>query len=171
MELCVDDIVEIIRSLDQNQAHGHDEISIRMKKLCASSISKPLHLIFRNCLETETFPNVCIKANVISVHKKGDKELVTNYQPVSLVPICGKVFGKMIFNSLFVYLNNNNNNNNNINNNSLLNSSNQSGYRPGDSCLHQLISIIYDIYKAFDANPSLEVRGVFLDLSKAFDKV
>ena len=47
---CIDDIVKIIRSFDQNKAHGHDEISIRMRKLCASSISKPLHLIFRNCL-------------------------------------------------------------------------------------------------------------------------
>ena len=57
-----------------------------------------------------------------------------------------------------------------LNNNNLLNS-NQSGFRPGDSCVHQLVSITHDIYKTFDANPSLEVRGVFLDLSKAFDKV
>ena len=76
------------------------------------------------------------------------------------MPICGKVFENIIFNSLFVYLNYNN----------LLNS-NQSGFRPGNSCVNQLISITHDIYKAFDANPSLEVRGVFLDLSKAFDKV
>ena len=47
----------------------------------------------------------------------------------------------------------------------------QSGFRPGDSCVHQLISIVHDIYNAFDANPSLEVRGVFLDISKAFDRV
>ena len=38
----------------------------------------------------------------------------------------------------------------------------QSGFRPGDSCVHQLMSIVHDIYNAFDANPSLEVRGVFL---------
>ena len=56
MGFCVDDIVKIIRSLDQNKAHGHDEISIRMAKLCASSISKLFQLIFRNCLETESFP-------------------------------------------------------------------------------------------------------------------
>ena len=54
--------------------------------------------------------------------------------------------------------------------NNLLNG-NQSGFRPGDSCIHQLLSITHKIYKAFDANLSLEVRGVFLDLSKAFDKV
>ena len=47
----------------------------------------------------------------------------------------------------------------------------QSGFRPNDSYINQLISITHNIYRAFDANPSLEVRGVFLDLSKAFDKV
>ena len=39
LEFYVDDIVKIIRSLDQKKAHGHDEISVRMKKLCASSIT------------------------------------------------------------------------------------------------------------------------------------
>ena len=101
LEFCVDDIVKIIRSLDQNKAHGHDEISVRMIKLCASSISKPLHLIFRNCLETETFLKEWKKGNIISVHKKGDKRLIKNYRPVSLFPICGKGFEKIIFNSLF----------------------------------------------------------------------
>ena len=47
----------------------------------------------------------------------------------------------------------------------------QSGFRFGNSCVHQVISIVHDIYNAFDANPSLEVRGVFLDISKAFNMV
>ena len=49
--------------------------------------------------------------------------------------------------------------------------SNQSGFWPGNSCVHQLLSISHEIYKAFDANPSLDVRGVFVDLSKGFDRV
>ena len=55
-----------------------------------------------------------------------------------------------------------------FNENNLL-SPNQSGFRPGDSCISQLVSIIHNIYKSFD--DGLEVRGVFLDISKAFDKV
>ena len=47
----------------------------------------------------------------------------------------------------------------------------QSGFIPGDSCVQQLISITHEIYNAFDCNPSLEVQGVFLHISKAFDKV
>ena len=99
LEFCVDDIVRIIRSLDQNKAHGHDETSMRMIKLCVSSISKPLHLIFRNCPETKSFPKEWKKTNIIPFHKKGDKQLITNYRPVSLLPLCGKVFEKIISNS------------------------------------------------------------------------
>ena len=51
------------------------------------------------------------------------------------------------------------------------NQSNQSGFRPSDSCVNQLIAITHEIFKAFDCNPSPEVRSVFLDISKAFDKV
>ena len=89
----------------------------------------------------------------------GDKQ-INNYRPVSLLPICSKIFEKIIFNSLFEYLEDN----------KLLNC-NQSGFRSGDSCVHQLLSITHEIYKSFDANPSLEVRGVILDISKAFNRV
>ena len=57
-----------------------------------------------------------------------------------------------------------------LKNNNLLNS-NQSGFRPVNSCVHEPISITRDVYKTFDANLTFEVRGVFLDLSKVFNKV
>ena len=46
---------------------------------------------------------------------------------------------------------------------------NQSGFKPGDSCINQLLSITHEIYSSFD--DGFEVRCVFLDISKAFDKV
>ena len=52
-----DDIAKLMQSLDPNKAHGHDQISIRMLKLCSNSICKPLKIIFNRCLETSTFPN------------------------------------------------------------------------------------------------------------------
>ena len=52
-----DDIEKLIQNLDPNKAHGHDQISIRMLKLCSNSICKPLKIIFNRCLETSTFPN------------------------------------------------------------------------------------------------------------------
>ena len=55
-----------------------------------------------------------------------------------------------------------------FNENDLL-SSNQSGFGPGDSCINQILSITHEIYQSFDND--LEVREVFLDISKAFQKV
>ena len=46
---------------------------------------------------------------------------------------------------------------------------NQSGFKLGNSCINQLVSITHEIYSSFDGG--FEVRGVFLDISKAFDKV
>ena len=153
-----DDISKIINNLDPNKAHGHDMLSIRMIKLCGNSICKPLSIIFNDCLKEGKFPSDWKKAHVVPVHKKGDKQCLKNYRPISLLPICSKIFERLIYNELFTFFTDNN-----------LISPNQSGFRPGDSCVNQLIAITHEIYKSFD--DGLEVRGVFLDISKAFDKV
>ena len=70
------------------------------------------------------------------------------------------MFEKLVYDSLYLHLASCN----------LLNP-NQSGFRPGDSTVTQLISITHTIFKAFDCNPSLDVRSVYLDISKAFDRV
>ena len=125
-----------------------------------SSIVRPLSIIFKNCLHSRSFPNNWKKSNVVPIHKKGDKQLLQNYRPVSLLPICGKIFERIIFNPIFEYLEKN----------SLL-CPNQSGFRPFDSCENQLLSIVHDIYANFDQHPTLEMRANFLDILKAFDKV
>ena len=86
--------------------------------------------------------------------------LVKNYRPISLLPILGKMFGRVIYNSLFNYFQSDR-----------LFTLSQSGFLPGDSCIAQLLSIIHEIQTTFDENPTVDVRGVFSDISKAFDKV
>ena len=153
-------IFQLIKNPDPNKAHGHDEISVKMLKLCTPSIWKPLTLILKNCLACGEYPNVSKKSNIVSVHKKGDKKLIKKYRPVSLLPICVKLMEKLMFNSILNFIDTRN-----------MLSAHQSGFRLGDSCVHQLILIVHNIYNAFDANPSLEVRGAFFGISKAFDKV
>ena len=74
--------------------------------------------------------------------------------------ILGKNFERIIFKSIFEYLEENN-----------LLCPNQSGFKPSDSCEYQLLSKLHEIYKSFDCNLPKDVRGIFLDLSKAFDRV
>ena len=44
-------------------------------------------MIFNNCIDTGTFPDIWKQSNIIPVHKKGDKQIVDNYRPVSVLPI------------------------------------------------------------------------------------
>ena len=153
-----DDILKIIAKLDPNKAQGHDKMSIRMIKICSTSICKPLRLIFNHCIDSGIYPCEWKKANVVPIHKKCDKQTLKNYRPVSLLPICGKIFERLIYNEMFGFFLDKG-----------LISANQSGFKPGDSCINQLLSITHNIYKSFDNG--FEVRGVFLDISKAFDEV
>ena len=94
------------------------------------------------------------------MHKKGDKQVVNNCRPVSLLPICSKILEKIVLDSMMRFLNENK-----------FLSNAQSGFRPPDSCECQVLLIVHDIYKSFDCNPPWEVREIFLDISKAFDRV
>ena len=83
------------------------------------------------------------------VHKKGDKQTIKNYSPVSILPIRKKTFEQRLYDKImklkktFIF-------------------PNQSGFRPDDSCINQLLSINHDILSAFDIR--VEVRGIFLDI-------
>ena len=64
------DILKTIKSLNVNKAHGYNDISIRMIKLCGQSIVKLLSIIFKNCIDNGIFPDIWKKPNIIPVHKK-----------------------------------------------------------------------------------------------------
>ena len=118
--------------MNPNKAHGHDNISIRMIQICGDSIICSLKLIFETAIRSICFPDSWKKGNIILVHKKESKNLVKNYRPISLLPIFGKIFEKVIYNSLFKYF---------LENNVL--SDKQSGFRAGDSYTSQLLAITH----------------------------
>ena len=70
-----EDIYKIIKTYDINKAHGHDDVSIRMLKLCERSIVKPLSIIFKNCKLKKTFPILLKKATAFPIHKKRENDL------------------------------------------------------------------------------------------------
>ena len=108
-----------------------------MLKICDESLILPLKLIFRNIITTGVFPDIWKQANITPIHKKGSKQVVSNYRPISLLPICGKIFERVIFKYMYNFLTSNN-----------LITNNQSGFRPGDSTTNQLIDFMNDIHRS-----------------------
>ena len=127
-----------------------------MLKTCDSEVAEPLSLIYKNCIDSGIFPDQWKRTHIIPTYKKNDKHIINNYHPVSSLPICGKISEHIMYNPVVLYLENN---------------KHQSGFCPNDSCIYQLIPIVHHIYANLDHNPSLEVRGTYLDISKAFEKV
>ena len=82
------------------------------------------------------------------VHKKEDKNLLKNYRPISLLPIFGKIFERILFKDLFKYFHKNH-----------FFTKCQSGFLHGDSCISQLLSIIHDINSSFDCDPTIDFKG------------
>ena len=121
-----------------------------MLKICGLAIFKPLAITFKQCVDAGVFPPEWKKGNIVPIHKKGDKQTLKNYCPVSLLPICGRILEQVMFNEIIKFF---------IENDLTL--SNQSGFKPGDSCLNQLVSVKHDIYKSFDELHEIRVVGMF----------
>ena len=106
------------------------------------------------------FPEHWKKSHVVPIHKKESKNVIKNYRPISHLPIFIKVFEKVDFNTLLNFFLHNK-----------LFTPCQSGFISGHSCVSKLLSIKPEIYKSFDCHPPTDMRGTFLDISKAFGKV
>ena len=90
--------------------------------------------------------------------KKGDLSLFTNHRPVSLLNSKSKVFERLVFKHLYNHLRNNN-----------ILTPLQSGFIPGDSTVNQLTFLYNTVCRALDEGK--EIRVVFCDIKKAFDRV
>ena len=153
-----EEVLDQIKAIKSNKATGPDLVSPRMIKEAAESICPSLTKLFNLSLRCGVVPAMWKEANVIPIHKKKDKGDIKNYRPVSLLSCVGKLHERVIFKHVYNYMHDNN-----------LLSRLQSGFRPGDCTVNQLIDIYHTISHALDKKK--HVRLVFCDISKAFDKV
>jgi hypothetical protein len=153
-----DEVTKAIKSLDIGKATGPDGISNKIIKETVTAISKPLAELFNKSFELGKVPIRWKEANLCPIFKKDDKSLVSNYRPISLLSCLGKLQERIVYTHLYKYLKDNN----------LLTWKN-SGFRELDSAMNQLIYITHKIHKALEEGQ--EICLVFLDVSKAFDRV
>jgi len=153
-----EEVIDSIKCLKLGKASGPDGIDNRILKEAMHQLSYPLCDLFNSCLNTQKMPSCWKIANVCPIFKKGDPSLASNYRPISLLNTIEKVFERILHKHIFNFLRANS-----------FFAPTQSGFLPGDSTVNQL-TYIYDTFcRALDNG--LEVRVVFFDISKAFDKV
>ena len=114
--------------------------------------------MFNLSLDWGEFPSIWKRANVTPIHKKDSKSKTDNYRPISLLSCVGKILEKIVFKYMFNYFRDN-----------FLISLHQSGFTPGDNTINQLVYLYHTLCEALDKKK--DVRIVFCDISKAFDRV
>jgi hypothetical protein len=127
-------------------------------KECKEELCDPLSTIFNKSIESGRVPEFWKVANVIPVFKKGDRSLASNYRPISLTSIVGKLLESIIANKIRLHLEKHK-----------LIIESQHGFINGRSCLTNLLSFYSSIVEAVDSGKDCDV--VYLDFSKAFDTV
>lgn len=152
------EVRKILNSLNIGKAVGHDGISNRILRECADSLCFPLARLFNMSLQVGDFPTFWKLANVVPIFKKNNRQRVENYRPVSLLPTLSKVLERIVHSRLYNY----------CMENKLLTEKN-SGFKRDDSTVNQLLNITNKITNALDRKE--DACLIFLDISKAFDKV
>ena len=122
------------------------------------SLADPLTHICNLSFETGVFPEKMKVAKVVPLFKSGEKNVFTNYRPVSLLPQFSKILEKLFNKRLEKFLNKNK-----------ILSDNQYGFRENMSTSLALMELIEDITQSLDTHR--HTIGVFIDLKKAFDTI
>ena len=93
-----------ILNLDQTKSIGPYSIPIKALKILGPKIFHPLTKIINLSFTKGIFPSKLKIAKVISIFKKGDPEVPSNYRPISLLPIFSKIFEKLMYERIYSFL-------------------------------------------------------------------
>ena len=150
------DTENIIKTLKPNNSFGYDKISTKLLKITAPFISSPLNYICNEVLTKGIFPDRLKYSIIKLLYKKGNKKDVSHYRPISLLPSFSKILEKLIQIRLLDHLHKNN-----------IISKEQYGFRMGFTTENVVYKLINEVLNAL--NNKQTVRGIFCDLTKAFD--
>ena len=156
--LTTDEVESVLKIVPVGKTSGPSGLSNRILRELSHELSIPYCSLFNQSFNTGSVPSSYKEANICPVPKKGDLSVLSNHRPISLLNSEDKVFERLIFEHFYNHLRDNN-----------LFSSLQSGFIPDDSTVNQL-TFLYNVFcQALDSGK--EVRAVFCDISKAFDRV
>ena len=156
LKFCSEDVFLILKNINSSKAAGPDGIHGKVLKNCASTLARPLSIVFNISFATGCIPDEWKLALVVPVHKKGDKNLVENYRPISLTSLVMKVFERCIQRVLYSACEH-------------LLDPRQHGFINGKSCTTQMVPFTNDVALALNNKSRMDI--IYFDFAKAFDSV
>ena len=157
-EITEDMVLKELQNLKLGKAAGPDGVKTDYLKVLAEVVVIPLTKIYQKSLVLSCIPSDWKQANITPLYKKGSHADVTNYRPINLTSIPGKVMESLIRDSVVNHLEDNN---------VILET--QHGFRRGKSCVSNML-LYWDKITAF-IDKGIPVDVAYLDLQKAFDTV
>ena len=157
-EIEISSVIKQLSTLKTNKSTGLDRISARLLKDAAPVIAPTLTEIFNHSLKSSTFPQIWKDGKVMPIFKSGDRSNMSNYRPVTVLPILSKILERFVHTQIYNHLSENN-----------ILSPQQFGFRPKLSTSTALAFFTDNILD--NADNGLVTASVFLDFSKAFDTV
>ena len=157
-DITVKDFVDAIDEISPSAAAGPDGFPALLLKNCKAELSLPLTLLWKKSLSKGIVPNKLKKSIITPIHKGGSRSLPANYRPVALTSHIIKTFEKVLRKHIVQHMNQ-----------KQLFNEHQHGFRSGRSCLSQLLEQFDVILSILEQDANADV--VYLDFSKAFDKV
>ena len=151
-------IINAVKGMNPNKSAGPDGIHSRILKEGIDFISEALYIIFKRSLDYAEIPEDWKCGHVVPLFKKGSKNSVNNYRPVSITSVVCKLLEKIIKDVLTSFLDSN----------SIITPA-QHGFRKGKSCLSNLLEFLEFVTDHVDQGRDVDI--IYLDFSKAFDKV
>ena len=153
-----DIIIEAIHKLSPYSAAGPDCVPFSLLVNRATKLAPVLLLIFSHSLSHGVIQKSWKRAAIIPIYKSGDKTVPSNYRLISLTSVICNVLERIIRKQVYSFLDQK----------GCLNST-QHVFRPGCSCLSAPLDVFDNIMHMLDSDSSVDM--VYLDFSKAFDKV
>ena len=151
-------ILKLLQGIDVNKSAGTDGIHPRILKELSCVLCEPLKIIFETSLKHGKLPTDWKSADIAAIFKKGKKNSVCNYRPVSLTSIVCKLFEKILRDHIMKYC---------ISNDIFTNQ--QYGFIKGRSTVMQLLRVLDEWTELLEGGGQIDV--IYTDLEKAFDKV
>ena len=158
IDITIDKVQKKIKQMNKNKSPGPDGFLPRVIKEVEEEIAPHFHRIFRESLAQGQAVLDWKLANVTPIFKKGAKDNPSNYRPISLTSVVGKMLESIIADEIVEFLETNN---------LLLNS--QHGFRHKRSCVTNLLEFFHKMFGIYDESKAIDI--LYLDFQKAFDKV